>query len=173
MNYSLRGGLSVSAAVRRALILGASAAGVMSYAPAHAADAADAGTGELQEVIVTGSLIHRTDTETASPVQIFDAAQLTASGYDNLATVLANVTGNGAGQLSSSNSEAFAGGASGIALRGLTVGATLVLIDGHRLAPYAFSDDGERQFTDVQSIPIAAIERVEVLKDGASAIYGS
>jgi iron complex outermembrane receptor protein len=60
-------------------------------------------------------------------------------------------------------------GASGIALRGLTVGATLVLIDGHRMAPYPIGDDGERSFVDIANLPFDAIERVEVLKDGASA----
>jgi iron complex outermembrane receptor protein len=132
-----------------------------------------AASTDLQEIVVTGSLIRRTDSETASPVQIIDAAQLAASGFDNIASVLATLSANGAGQLSNSNSEAFAGGASGVALRGLSVGATLVLVDGHRLAPYPLSDDGERQFTDTSSIPFSAIDRVEILKDGASAIYGS
>ena len=70
-------------------------------------------------------------------------------------------------------SGAFATGASGIALRGLNVGATLVLIDGHRSAPYPIGDDGYRSFVDVANLPFDAIERIEVLKDGASAIYGS
>jgi iron complex outermembrane receptor protein len=53
------------------------------------------------------------------------------------------------------------------------VGATLVLIDGHRMAPYPMPDDGERDFVDISSIPFDAIDRIEVLKDGASAVYGS
>lgn len=174
MKHASWDGRSVSSAVRRALVI---SAGAMMAATSLSALAADADTTEsgteLQEVTVTGSLIRRTDSETASPVQVIDSAQLVNSGYDSLASVLANITANGAGTLSANNSEAFAGGASGLALRGLSVGATLVLIDGHRLAPYPLSDDGERQFTDVQSIPFNAIERVEVLKDGASAIYGS
>jgi len=147
---------------------------IASPALAQQSPAADTPSTDAKDVIVvTGSSIKRINRETASPLTVIDNKQLIASGYDNLATVLSNLTSNGAGTLSNSNSEAFAGGASGIALRGLSVGATLVLVDGHRLAPYPLSDDGERQFTDVQSIPMFAVERVEVLKDGASAVYGS
>ncbi len=161
-------------AVGRMTRLAAAMATLLS-ATAHAQESSSqpAAGPALQEIVVTGSLIHRTDIETASPVQVIDAAQLAASGFDNVASVLANLSANGAGQLSNSNSEAFAGGASGVALRGLSVGATLVLIDGHRLAPYPLSDDGERQFVDTASIPFYAIDRIEILKDGASAIYGS
>jgi iron complex outermembrane receptor protein len=77
------------------------------------------------------------------------------------------------GSLSQSTPAAFGAGGSGISLRGLTVGATLVLIDGYRMASYPLPDDGQRDFVDIASIPIDAVERVEVLKDGASAIYGS
>jgi iron complex outermembrane receptor protein len=147
-------------------------------APAHAAaEAAPANASgdatNVEEIIVTGSSIKRVNVETASPVEVIGAAQLHQSGFDTVTAVLSNLTANGAGTLSSNNSNAFAGGASGVALRGLSVGATLVLVDGHRLAPYPLSDDGERQFTDVNSIPFNAVERVEVLKDGASAVYGS
>src|ERR1019366_9955269 len=79
----------------------------------------------------------------------------------------------GQGTLSQSFSGAFASGAAGVALRGLNVGATLVLVDGHRTAPYPIGDDGYRSFVDVANLPFDAIERVEVLKDGASAVYGS
>jgi iron complex outermembrane receptor protein len=128
---------------------------------------------EVQEIVVTGSRIKRANIETASPVQVITATDLKQSGYTTISQVLENITANGAGTLSNNNSEAFAGGASGIALRGLSVGDTLVLVDGHRLAPYPLSDDGERQFTDVQSIPFDAVDHVEILKDGASSIYGS
>jgi iron complex outermembrane receptor protein len=128
---------------------------------------------QVQEVVVTGSLIKRTDIETPSPVTVLSLKTIQDSGYDSLTSVLSNVTANGAGTLSNNNSLAFAGGAAGVALRGLSVGDTLTLVDGHRLAPYPLSDDGERQFTDVQSIPIGAVESVEVDKDGASSIYGS
>ena len=128
---------------------------------------------ELQRVEVTGSNIRRTDTETPSPVQVLTADDLKKSGYTSVQEVLHSITANGQGTLSQSFSGAFASGASGVALRGLTVGATLVLIDGHRMAPYPIGDDGQRSFVDISAIPFDAIERIEILKDGASAVYGS
>jgi iron complex outermembrane receptor protein len=130
-------------------------------------------SAEPQRVVVTGSLISRTDKETASPVQILTSDDIIKSGYTSIAEVLSNLTSNGQGALGSGFSGAFANGAAGVSLRGLSVGLTLVLIDGHRMAPYPLSDDAQRQFVDVSSIPFDAIERVEVLKDGASSIYGS
>jgi iron complex outermembrane recepter protein len=138
-----------------------------------AALAQDQPTQELQRVIVTGSNIKRTDTETTSPVQVITAADLKASGYTSTQDVLHNLTANGQGTLSQGFGGAFAEGAAGISLRGLTVGATLILIDGRRMAPYPIGDDGQRSFVDISNIPFDAIERIEVLKDGASAVYGS
>jgi len=130
-------------------------------------------TTPVQRVEITGSSIRRVDTETPSPVQVISAEDLKKSGYTSIAQVLQNVTANGQGTLSSGFSGAFAAGAEGVSLRGLTTGATLVLIDGHRMAPNALSDDGQRSFVDISNIPFDTIERVEILKDGASAIYGS
>ena len=138
-----------------------------------AQDASASDTTQLQRVVVTGSNIRRTDTETPSPVQVITADDLKKSGYTSVQEVLHNVTANGQGTLSQSFSGAFASGAGGIALRGLTVGATLVLIDGHRMAPYPIGDDGQRSFVDIANIPLDSIERIEILKDGASAVYGS
>jgi len=137
----------------------------------HAQDAAPAPAA--QQVIVTGSNVRRTDTETPSPVQVMTAQDIKNSGYTNIGDVLHGITANNMGSLSQAAPSAFAAGGSGVALRGLTVGATLVLIDGHRMASYPMPDDGERDFVDISSIPMDAIERIEVLKDGASAVYGS
>src|SRR6202789_348585 len=128
---------------------------------------------ELQKIIVTGSLIKRTDIETPSPVQVLTADAIKEMGYTNISQVLSNLSANGQGTLNQGFSGAFASGGSGVALRGLTVGGTLTLIDGQRMVAYPISDDNERSFVDVSAIPINAVERVEVLKDGASAIYGA
>jgi iron complex outermembrane receptor protein len=130
-------------------------------------------TDTLATVVVTGSHIVRTDSETPSPLQVITSVELQESGFTNTQEVLKNLTANGQGTLSQSFSGAFASGAAGIALRGLNVGYTLVLIDGHRTAPYPIGDDGQRSFVDVANIPFDSIERIEVLKDGASAVYGS
>ena len=128
---------------------------------------------QLERVEITGSNIRRTDAETPSPVQVITNADLVKSGFTSVSEVLQSITANGAGTLSTGFNQAFAAGAAGVSLRGLTLGATLVLIDGRRMAPYAISDDGQRPFVDIASIPFSAVERIEVLKDGASSIYGS
>ena len=127
----------------------------------------------LQTVVVTGSMIKRTDFETPSPVQVMTAEDLQQSGYTSVSDVLRNLAANGQGTLSQSFGLAFAGGGSGIALRGLTVGGTLTLVDSERMIPYPLSDDGQRNFVDITQIPFNVIERIDVLKDGASAEYGS
>ena len=135
--------------------------------------AASTSAGPIQEVVVTGSLIKRTDTETPSPVQVISDQDLKNSGYTQVSDVLRNLAANGQGTLNQGFTEAFAAGASGIALRGLTVGATLTLIDSERMVAYPLSDDGERSFVDVTAIPFNVIDSIEVLKDGASALYGA
>jgi iron complex outermembrane recepter protein len=127
----------------------------------------------LQRVEVTGSNIPRADKETPSPVQVITSEELKSSGYTTVNEVLQNLTSNGQGTLGKGFSGAFASGASGVSLRGLSLGATLILIDGHRMAPYPLADDAQRSFVDISSIPFSAVERIEVLKDGASAVYGS
>ncbi len=127
----------------------------------------------LQTVTITGSLLKRVDTETPSPVQVITSEDLKDSGYTNLGDVLRNLSANGAGALSQSFGQAFASGGQGVALRGLTVGGTLTLIDGQRMVAYPLSDDNQRSFVDISAIPFNAIENVEVLKDSGSTEYGA
>jgi outer membrane receptor protein involved in Fe transport len=134
---------------------------------------ADQSSAALQEVVVTGSLIKRTDTETPSPVQVISEQDIKNSGYTNVSDVLRNLAANGQGTLNQAFTEAFAAGASGVALRGLSVGDTLTLIDSERMVAFPLSDDGERSFVDTTAIPFNAIDSIEVLKDGASALYGA
>ena len=128
---------------------------------------------QLETVVVTGTLIKRADFETPSPMQVITAEDLQHSGYTSVSEVLRNLAANGQGTLSQSFPNAYAGGGAGVALRGLTVGATLTLIDGERMVPYPLADDGQRNFVDVSSIPFIAVDRIDVLKDSASAEYGS
>jgi len=130
-------------------------------------------TQPMEKIEVTGTAIRRTDTETPSPVQVITADEMKKSGYTTVSEVLNSITANNQGTLSQGFSGAFATGASGVALRGLTVGATLVLIDGHRMAPYPLGDDGQRSFVDLSSLPFDAVDHIEVVKDSASALYGS
>jgi iron complex outermembrane recepter protein len=143
-------------------------------APAGAQQAPNsAPSPELQEIVVTGSFIKRTDSETPSPVQFITSQDILNTGYTNVVDVLRTLSSNGAGTLNQSFGNAFAAGASGIALRGLSVGDTLTVIDSERMVSYPLSDDGERSFVDVTTVPINAVDSIEVLKDGASALYGA
>ncbi len=141
---------------------------------ALAASAQDASSSKtLEKVVVTGSSIPRTDLETASPVQVITAKDLQASGLPTVADFLQRLTSDGAGSIPSTFGNGFASGATGVSLRGLGAGSTLVLLNGRRMASFALADDGQKVFTDLSTIPMEAVERIEVLKDGASAIYGS
>jgi iron complex outermembrane recepter protein len=120
---------------------------------------------------VTGSNIPRTDVEAMLPVQIITREEIEHSGSTTVAEVMSRVSANILGfndQLSIGDALA-APGISSINLRGIGDGSTLVLVNGRRVANYAF-DGGT---VDVNSIPLAAIDRIEILKDGASAIYGT
>jgi iron complex outermembrane receptor protein len=149
------------------LAFGTAAFAAMSPAMAQTAEPA------VQKVVVTGSMISRADRETPTPVQVLTAADIAKSGKTSVAELLTDLAANGAGTLGTGFAGAFANGATGISLRGLTVGATLVLVDGHRMAPYPLSDDAQRSFVDVSSIPFDAIDHIDVLKSGASSLYGS
>ena len=142
-------------------------------APSGDAEKSDTAGATVQELIVTGSLIRRTDIETPSPVTVLGADQLARQGIVNIADAVRSISADNSGTVPTAFSNGFASGASGVALRGLTVNSTLVLIDGLRTSNYPLADDGERGFVDLNTIPFSAVDRVEVLKDGASSIYGA
>lgn len=126
----------------------------------------------MQRVEVTGSSLKRVDAETALPVQIMNKEEIARTGATSTEELLTSISA-----LSSSGSTANATGAgsstyglSSISLRGLGAERTLVLVNGRRLAAFA---GGGGAAVNVNVIPLAAIERVEVLKDGASGVYGS
>ena len=128
--------------------------------------------GQPIRVEVTGTNIPRVDSETEPGADNHAGGDGQAGLHDDQRSP-ARHHRQQYGLLSQGFSRAFAGGASGVSLRGLSVGATLVLIDGLRMAPYPLGDDAQRNFVDVNNIPFSAVERIEVLLDGASAIYGS
>ena len=128
---------------------------------------------QLQRVEVTGSNIKRIDAEAVAPVEIITREQIARTGQPTIADVLRNLPSNTGGSFGESFSNSFAPGAAGISLRGLGQKTTLVLINGRRIAGYGFAQNLQDTFVDLNSIPTSAVERVEILKDGASAIYGS
>jgi iron complex outermembrane recepter protein len=129
---------------------------------------------DSQRIEVTGSRIKRVDAETASPVQVISKEDIEQSGKGTVAEYLQTLTADGQGSVPFTYGRGFSGAtASGISLRGLGANATLVLINGRRVATSVLADDFQRSFVDLNQIPLEAVERVEVLKDGASSIYGS
>ncbi|MDC8757258.1 TonB-dependent receptor [Janthinobacterium fluminis] len=125
----------------------------------------------MQKVYVTGSNVRRITLESASPVQVITREELTRGGATSLNEVLRTISSNVGGN-DENRTSGFTAGAAGMNLRGIGSQSTLMLINGRRLAPYA-QPEFQTTFVDLNSVPIGAVERIEVLKDGASAIYGS
>jgi iron complex outermembrane receptor protein len=152
-------------------------------APAFAQDtpspvttvSADDVEDEGDVIFVTGSILSRTDTETPAPVTVLTTETLEARGINTVAEGLQRLSANGSGTISEgwNNGNNFAAGANAVSLRGLTVQKTLTVFNGLRMAPYPLADDGHRNFVDLNTIPDVIVERVEVLKDGASSTYGA
>ncbi len=141
---------------------------------AQAQQQSTASRSSPEEIVVTGSRIRRVDDETSSPVQMVRREEIERTGSQNISDVIRGVVmADNQGSIPTAFSGGFAGGSSAISLRGLGVNSTLVLVNGRRMAQYGLADDGIRTFVDLNSIPLDAVERVEVLKDGGSAIYGS
>ena len=131
---------------------------------------------KVEKIEVTGSNIKRVDTETAAPVQVLTREDIERSGQTTVSELLRNLPQNLAGGLNDlTGSNSFSAGASTISLRGLGSTATLVLLNGRRIAPYGLADPnfGQSAVVNLDSLPLDVIERIEILKDGASAIYGS
>lgn len=137
-------------------------------------DTATEASGEA--IVVTGSRIKQDPNNSALPLTVITTEELAREGINNPEQFIAFLSsnGNGADNLAS-NTDVVTGaqrgfnGASTANLRGQGAGATLVLLNGRRVAAHGLSG----QAVDVNQIPFAAIERIEVLKDGASAIYGT
>lgn len=144
------------------------AAGVSQMAIAQTAAAP-----QLERVVVTGSNIKRVEAETAEPILKISRDDIANSGKATLTEYLQSLSLDGQGSLPTGFGNGFAAGATAISLRGLGANATLVLLNGRRLAPYPRADDFQKMFADLSSVPLEAVDRIEVLKDGASAVYGS
>ncbi|HEV3179834.1 MAG TPA: TonB-dependent receptor plug domain-containing protein, partial [Steroidobacteraceae bacterium] len=159
---------AASAAMASAILLGAHAAPV----------AAQTSSGEqappkLEEVVVTGSLVRREDIITPSPVTVISAEDIEKSGMTTITDVVRSISADNSGTIPTAFGLGFAAGSSGVSLRGLTVNSTLVLINGRRATAYPLADDGQRSFVDLNTIPLSAVDHVEVLRDGASSLYGA
>ncbi len=156
----------VNQAVRLSLVLAAAGATAFSVNAQEAADGASADGKKVERIEVTGSRIKRTDMETAQPVLAISAEDIARSGLTNTADILKEISTNGA-SLGLQTNNGNTGGESRVNLRNCGSNRSLVLVNGRRWIA------GLGGSIDVSTIPLAAIKRLEVLKDGASAVYGT
>jgi iron complex outermembrane receptor protein len=129
---------------------------------------------QLERVEITGTAIKRIEGETALPVQVLRREDIARTGATTAAELMKNISANSAAVTEGMSISDITGGQRGLNaanLRGIGVSATLVLLNGRRMANFA--TPGDDAGVDLNNIPAGAIDRVEILKDGASAIYGT
>ena len=149
--------------------------GILLSLSAFAQDADEEDTSEeIEEVIVTGSRIVRTDLEGTSPVQIFERVEIARSGQTSIGQLLREIP-SVAGGAQTTQINNGGDGTNRISLRGLGSSRTLVLMNGRRLPPSStgLSSTNLGSAVDLNTIPVSIVDRIDVFKDGASAIYGS
>lgn len=154
------------------------ALGLTSLSALSALAQQDESLGTLEEIMVTGTHIKGLDLEGAVQAVQINRDDILASGANNVSELFDDValTGGGTGTFTTEGSGPQSGqspvGASGVSLRGLGTGSTLTLVNGRRVSVSSFAK-GDESFVDVNTIPLAAIERVEILPSGSSALYGA
>ena len=154
--------------IRLALMFGATATAMTGIASAQDQEQEEEAAERVERIQVTGSRIQRTDMEGALPVTVIDRQSIELSGEISAADLIRNTTFNSAGSFRP-QSGSSAQGVSQVNMRGLGASRTLVLVDGRRLTMSPSTGSSQ----DLNSIPMGAIERIEILSDGASAVYGS
>jgi len=127
------------------------------------------------KMTITGSHIKRGDMEGPSPVTSLSAEDIQNTGVTDIISLFTKLPISGQGTFSTqgNSSDDTANGGSSVSLRGLGADSTLILINGRRVSVSPFAKGIDTAFVDINNIPLAAIERVDILKDGASATYGS
>jgi len=143
-------------------------------APSFSALAAEQNE-EIERIEVTGSHIKRQDMEGPSPVTSLSQDDIQKSGVTDLISLFTKlpISGQGTFSTQANSSDDTANGGSSVSLRGLGADSTLILINGRRVSVSPFAKGIDTSFVDINNIPLSAIKRVDILKDGASATYGS
>src|SRR5262249_43943205 len=152
----------LSSAVRLALIGVTAGAGTLGTAQAQTASNPDQKSQSLETIVVTGSNIRRVDIETSNPVITIDKTAIQQSGKVTLGDLVQDLPASTGPVMNPRVNNGGGTRASTVSLRGLGSARTLVLVNGHRYL-----------LGDINAIPVNAIERIEVLTDGASSVYGS
>jgi len=167
--------------IRRALCAELALAAMLAV-PAQAQAVADGESGAVDmvapggksdEIIVTGTLIRSAEKTGFNQVQAVSAADIQDSGATTVADFLRDVSASSGSSYNESTVLNQSPGATGIALRGLSIKYSLVLVDGQRAAPYAFASGGTDTFFDLNTLPTNLIDRMEIVKTGAVSQYGS
>ncbi|NDI86372.1 TonB-dependent receptor [Undibacterium crateris] len=128
---------------------------------------------EAERVVITGSNLRVTQKEGAAAVQVISAKDIRDSGKTSVADVLRSISANSGNSYNEQYTGSFSAGTSGLSLRGIGQKNTLILVNGKRVSSYATAQNIQDVFVDLNSLPMAAVQRIEVLKDGASSVYGS
>lgn len=126
----------------------------------------------LEKFEVTGSRIPRAEVEGASPIKVITRADIASTGRSNAAELLRDIPEASAIGINESGTTSAVRGANALDLRNLGANNTLVIVDGRRVV-LTGNNSGGTTFVDLNRFPVSMIERIEVLKDGASAIYGA
>jgi outer membrane receptor protein involved in Fe transport len=128
---------------------------------------------EADRVLVTGSNIGGGEAPDWVPASVFNRERIERAGSRSLGDFMRELPQSSGASFTENQNDSLAPGGAAVALRGLTADATLVLVNGRRVAPYPFAQGGITAFVDLNSFPLAAIQQIDILRDGASAIYGT
>ncbi|WP_269714963.1 TonB-dependent receptor [Caulobacter sp. NIBR2454] len=132
------------------------------------------GAAEVEELVITGTNIRSARAQGFNPVQVIGQEEVQTSGKVTVADLLRSISANTGNSTNETSNSGWASGSAGIGLRGLSQKNTLVLLNGRRVANYGFPSNGlSDTFVNLNALPLNAVQRMEVLKDGASAVYGS
>jgi len=149
--------------------VGAITAAALATVPVQAQEDAAGASEEVEEMIVTGSRIRRAVDDSPSPITVIERAEIEMTGLETVADVLRSTTYNSFGSFRERSGSSF-GQIALVDLRGLGPDRTAVLVNGRRVPGNPFTGTAS---VDLNSIPLSAIERVEILTDSASAVYGT
>jgi len=156
----------ITCAIKRALVIGVASSAALTTTHVFANDVEES---KVERIEVTGSRINRTDVETASPVTVISSDFIMQSGFQSVEEILSTQP-SAAGMSLGSSSNNGSGGSATVNLRGMGTQRTLVLLNGRRMVS---SGTGADASVDLNTIPVSMIKSIEILKDGASAVYGS
>lgn len=169
-NMSVRGAILT---MRKPATLSLSCLGLLAAAHTAVAVAAEGESAELDAVVVTGSRIPTLSKEGPSPVTVISSADIASRGFTTVQEAIAALTlATGLAQ-NETQLNGLTQNANSANVRGLGPGRTLVLVDGRRITDYPLPYNGQSNFVNLSAIPAAAVDRIEILAGGASAIYGS